>query len=121
MLTPRRSGKPLEVERPEVDPAYALLMRTFEADPRVTVPAGSGGKFGSNGLRVDGKIFAMSVGGDLAVKLPARDVDEAVTCGRGERLAMGGRVMKEWLVVHEPVRQGPALARRARAFVAGEG
>jgi len=62
----------------------------------------------------------MSVRGALVVKLPAREVDEAVAGGRGERLVMGrGRVMKEWLVVHKE-RLWSAIARRARDFVAGE-
>lgn len=104
----------------EVDAAFTVLVRTFRADPRVTLPSASRGKFGSNGLKVDGKIFAMSLRGALVVKLPASEIDEAVSAGRGERLSMGRRVMKEWLVVHEDGRHWPAIARRARAFVAGD-
>lgn len=101
--------------------AYAALVRTFEGDPRITLPTGSRGKFGANGLKVDEKIFAMSMRGALVVKLPRIEIDAAVSEGRGERLSMGaGRVMKEWLVVREHEREWPAIARRARDFVAGD-
>lgn len=84
------------------------------------LPAATGGKFGANGLRVDGKIFAMWVREAFVVKLPASDIEAAVAEGRGERLVMGkGRVMKEWLVVHEPPTSWRAIAERARKFVAG--
>ena len=101
--------------------AYATLGRRFADQPRVTLPTGKRGKFGSNALKVDGKIFAMLVKGALAVKLPLAEVESASIAGRGEPLAMGGRVMKEWLLVNEPSRRWHAIAERARAFVAGDG
>ncbi|MBL8933670.1 MAG: hypothetical protein JNM69_03905 [Archangium sp.] len=108
---------------PALDPseqAWSALARAFGADPRVTLPAGDRGQFGQNGLRVDGKVFAMTVKGALVVKLPAREIDDAVASGLGERLSMGRRVMKEWLVVHEPPKRWLMIATRARAFVAGD-
>lgn len=108
-------------ERSDSDAAYGALARGFADDPRVTLPTERRGKFGGNGLKVDGKVFAMWVRGALVVKLPRSEIDAAVAAARGERLSMGpGRVMKEWLVVHEARHRWPAIARRARAFVAGE-
>lgn len=101
--------------------AFAGLVRTFAGDRRITLPEAKRGKFGSNGLKVDGKIFAMWVRGALVVKLPQREVDDAVAAARGERLSMGRRhVMKEWLVVREDQRRWPAIVCRARQFVARE-
>jgi len=116
---PARRSTPRESAGAEA--SFTALVRMFEADPRVTLPAGLRGKFGSNGLKVDGKIFAMSLRGALVVKLPASAIDEAVARGRGERLSMGrGRIMKEWLVVHDDERHWPVIARRALAFVGGD-
>lgn len=101
--------------------AYAALIRRFVGQPGVSLPADKRGKFGSNALKVDGKIFAMLVKGALAVKLSPAEVAAATTAGQGEPLSMGrGRVMKEWLVVKEPTRRWYAVAERARAFVAGK-
>lgn len=102
------------------DAAYHALASAFARDPRVTPPADVRGRFGANGYKVDGKIFAMSVGGALVVKLPKGEIDAAIAAGHGERLAMGGRVMKEWLVVTGAPATWKAFVRRARAFVGGD-
>ena len=66
-------------------------------------------------------IFAMLVKGALAVKLPPEEVESVTAAGRGEPLSMGrGRVMKQWLLLHEPPPRWYAIAERARAFVAGD-
>jgi len=100
-----------------MDTTRAALVRAFADDPRVTLPSDARGKFGANGLRVDGEIFAMWVEGALAVKLPSREVDAAIAAETGERLVMGARAMKAWLVVRDDER-AVELARRAYAFVA---
>jgi TfoX/Sxy family transcriptional regulator of competence genes len=100
--------------------AYAALVRRFVGQPRVSLPAEGRGKFGSNALKVDGKIFAMLVKGALAVKLSPAEVESATRAGQGEPLSMGRRVMKEWLVVREPPQRWYGVAERARAFVAAE-
>lgn len=101
------------------DTSRDALLGAFADDPRVTLPSATRGKFGANGLRVDGKVFAMWVDGALAVKLPPRDVDAAIAAQTGERLVMGARTMKAWLVVRD--HDGAIdLARRAYAFVAAE-
>lgn len=96
---------------------FAALVAAFEKTPGVT-REGTG--FGSAGLKVGGKIFAMLVRGALVVKLPRARVDAFVVAGEGERYdpRRDGRLMKEWLVA------GPALdedwlslAREALAFV----
>ena len=75
----------------------------------------------SDGLMINGKVFAMLVRGGLGVKLPAERVTEEVEAGRGERLATRpDRPMREWLAA--PLRLGAedawrALADEAREFV----
>jgi hypothetical protein len=87
------------------------------AEPGVTRGTG----FGSTpGLRVDNRIFAMLVRGDLVVKLPRQRVDALVEAGAAERFdpRHDGRLMKEWAVVsprHADDWQG--LASEALAFV----
>lgn len=59
-----------------------------------------GPMFGSEGLRVRGKVFAF-VGhrGSLVVKLPESRVDRLVAEGAVERMVMRERAMREWAVV----------------------
>ena len=61
---------------------------------------GATNRFGSNALKVGGKIFAMLVRGSLVVKVPRKRVDELVDAGEGTRFdPRGGRPMTEWLVL----------------------
>lgn len=96
---------------------YPEIVTAFLGLPGVTQ---EGRGFGSSGLRVGGRIFAMlSSRGDFVVKLPRRRVDELVSSGDGDRFdSGGGRVMKEWLAL----RAGSSLdwlslAREAMVFV----
>jgi hypothetical protein len=59
-----------------------------------------GPMFGSEGLRVRGKIFAF-VGhlGGLVVKLPEARVTELAEQGVAERMVMRERAMREWATV----------------------
>ncbi len=104
----------------EGEAAFAKLVDTFADDPRVTLPVARRGRFGSRGLRVDGKVFAMCVKGELAVKLAADAVEAALARGEGRALTMGKRVMKAWLVVHAPPASWRDHALRARDHVAQE-
>jgi hypothetical protein len=81
---------------------FERLSADFLADPAV----GQGTGFGSSpGLRVDGKIFAMLVKGELVVKLPKERVDQLIASGTGARFDPGhGRLMKEWVTI--PARRG---------------
>ena len=99
--------------------AFAKLVDVLVGeDDAVSPPDPSRAAFGSNALKVDGKIFAMLVRGELVVKLPRGSVDDLVSAGKGVPFDAGkGRPMKEWLVVRAPERAWLALAREAHAFV----
>jgi hypothetical protein len=73
----------------------------------------------SEGLRIENRIYAMLVNGELVVKLPKARVDELVGAGVGLRFEPGtGRVMKEWLSVPpSSSRRWKALVHEAKAFV----
>lgn len=59
-----------------------------------------GPMFGSEGLRIRGKIFALvDYDGELMMKIPEGRADELVTEGSVERVEMRGRRMREWVVV----------------------
>jgi TfoX/Sxy family transcriptional regulator of competence genes len=94
---------------------FPAVAEAFAGDPGVA----TGRMFGSTGLKVGGKVFAMSVKGDLVVKLPKERVDELVAAGTGSPFDPGhGRLMKEWVSVSP--RQADAwlaLAREAKGFV----
>lgn len=98
--------------------AFAAVVAAFDGDSRVEAPAPKRGSFGSNGLKVDGKIFAMTVGEALVVKLPRERVQTLIASGEGAAFESGGRVMKEWLTVTRGA--GLELAREARLFVGGD-
>lgn len=56
--------------------------------------------FGSDALKVSGKVFAMNVNGRLVVKLVAERVHELKRSGVGTPFDPGhGRVMREWVSV----------------------
>jgi len=81
---------------------------------------GTANRFGSNALKVGGKIFAMLVRGSLVVKLPRGRVDELVDAGEGVRFdPRGGRPMTEWLVLDPSAKLSwLPLAAEAMQFVA---
>jgi hypothetical protein len=81
---------------------------------------GTGRGFGSSGLKVGGKLFALEVKGELVVKLPRERAQQLVAEGRGTLFDPGhGRVMREWVSVPAGDREKwVALAREARAYVA---
>src|SRR5438270_10205567 len=75
-------------------------------------------KFGSNGLKVKGKLFALFTQGTLVVKLPKARVDELVGAKIGRRFDPGhGRLMKEWLAVTSRKASWVDLAREAHDYV----
>lgn len=81
---------------------------------------GAANRFGSNALKVAGKIFAMLVRGGLVVKLPRGRVDELVDAGEGTRFEpRPGRPMAEWLALDPASKlDWLALAAEALRFVA---
>lgn len=95
------------------DPKLAPIVREFESR------AGAAARrFGSNGLKVNGKLFALFTQGTLVVKLPPDRVAALVAMGVGKPFDPGhGRLMKGWLTVVN--RQTPwlDLAQEALLFV----
>jgi TfoX/Sxy family transcriptional regulator of competence genes len=75
--------------------------------------------FGSNGLKVKGKVFAMMVRGSLVVKLPKERVDKLVGDELGKYFDPGhGRLMKQWVSLPDSsIIDWLALSEEARSFV----
>jgi hypothetical protein len=95
----------------------AAVVEGFEA--RKKEPRGR--KFGSNGLTVNRKLFALFTQRTLVVKLPRERVAELVERGTGEPFDPGhGRLMKEWLKVTSKKASWTELAIEAFVFVGGK-
>jgi hypothetical protein len=130
-MKPRRqpSGDQSGTPNTPRDVRFAALCKTLASDPQYAGAVGELAatpmspprhRFGSNALKVNGKIFTMMSQGTLVVKLPRGRVDELVAAGSGHRFDPGhGRLMKEWLAVSAPTRLWIALVREAHDFVAG--
>lgn len=111
------------------DARVAQVIEAFLADPHLAPvavdfeerkDAGGGRKFGSNGLKVNGKLFALFTQGTLVVKLPKARVSALVDEKVGRPFDPGhGRLMKEWLSIVSPKASWIALAREAHDFVKG--
>ena len=110
---------------------FARVVSAFAADPalahvaedyasRALAPSRA---FGSNGLKVNGKLFALvSSKGEFVVKLPKARVEALVDGGVGRPFEPGpGRLMKEWLTVTSSRAPLVELAKEAYAFVRGAG
>jgi TfoX/Sxy family transcriptional regulator of competence genes len=101
------------------------MAKILLGSPGVTEPsdeARAKRSFGSNGLRINNKIFVMLVRDHLVVKLPRQSVDALIVSGDGEQFDPGhGRLMKEWLVLNPTSRQEwLPLAQKAMKFVASQ-
>ena len=103
---------------------YAAIVKALGTQPRVKQAVSSEGRggFGSTGqLKVNNRIFAMLVRGELVVKLSKDRVDDLVESGKARRFdpRRNGRLMKEWAVIPAtPAAQWLPLAREALSFVA---
>ena len=81
---------------------FEQLLARFLTNPQVS----EGRMFGSPGLKVAGKVFAMLVRGELVVKISRERVDQVVASGRGAPFNPGhGKLMKEWVAI--PSRSRP--------------
>jgi len=78
-------------------------------------------QFGSNALRINGRIFAMLVRGALVAKLPAKRVAAAIDRGEGVAFdANKGRPMREWMTVPpDSTLDWLEIAREALTYVGG--
>jgi hypothetical protein len=122
------SAKPAASSRDAVDPRVARLIDALRADAGLAAiardidarKAAGGRKFGSNGLKVNGKLFALFTQETLVVKLPRERVAALGAAKIGKPFDPGhGRLMKEWLMVTSPKASWIDLAREAHAFVRG--
>lgn len=95
---------------------FESVVKTFSNDRAISQSR----MFGSPGLKVGGKVFAMLVKEKLVVKLPKDRVESLVQSGKGEYFDPGhGRVMKEWVAVEPSAGNWLELAKEAREFVGG--
>jgi hypothetical protein len=100
----------------KADPELAAVVHAFEE--RANAEGAPGRKFGSRGLKVNGKLFALFTQGTLVVKLPKDRVAELIASKFGEAFDPGhGRLMKEWLTVTSPKAPWTDLAKEAYGFV----
>ena len=98
---------------------YADVVAKLKPTRGVTqVTEGKG--FGSSGqLKVDGRIFAMLVRGNLVLKLPRDRVESLVEEGDGTYFDAGkGKPMREWFVLSpRSTKRWLPLAQEALDFV----
>jgi hypothetical protein len=73
--------------------AFAALREALVHEPDVE----EGRALHAPGLKARGKLFAMLVGGELVVKLPAERCAELVAAGSGRPFESGRRRMREWV------------------------
>lgn len=112
------------MSQPPITPEerFAAIVEELLSNPDVTPPT-EGKGFGSSGLKIHDKFFAMLVRGKLVVKLPKARVDALISEGEGERFdpRHDGRLMKEWIAL-EPMSQEDwlDLSREAMEFVASK-
>jgi hypothetical protein len=112
------------MKHPSITPEerFASIVEELLSNADVTPPS-EGKGFGSSGLKIHNKIFAMLVSGKLVVKLPKSRVDALITAGEGERYdpRHDGRLMKEWVSI-DPTSEEEwlNLAREAMEFVASK-
>ena len=94
--TPRqprpKAAQPAAPNLPDAE--FGSIVKHLTKRPGVTTAR----MFGAEGLKVNGKVFAMVVKGRLVVKLRATRAAELLASGQGEPFDPGhGRVMKEWV------------------------
>lgn len=96
---------------------FAPVVAAFARNKAVSLEKGWGA--GNLVLKVEKKIFAMTIKAGLVAKLPKARVAELVEDGAGKPFdpRKNGKVMKEWIVVPPKAADWVELAREAFAFV----
>jgi hypothetical protein len=104
-----------------LEPRIAAIVDALSGRAGVTWRAGRRG-FGSDALRVDGRIFAIPRPAGLVLKLPSQRVAELLANGEGLPFDAGkGTPMKEWVVLGLLAEERwLQLATEALAFVAAQ-
>lgn len=96
---------------------YATIVKALGSLPNVTQWEKK--TFGSSGLSIGEKIFAMRVRGQLVIKLRLARVDELIERGVGERFELGQKRMKEWIALFPTSKENClSLSREAMEYVA---
>jgi hypothetical protein len=104
----------------EIDLNFLPVVEAFAKERQVV--CGKGWGAGNTVLKVKGKIFAMTVGGNLVIKVSKQRAAELV----GDKMGTyfdprhDGRLMKEWVVVKGGKANWIDLAQEAHRFVQGE-
>lgn len=103
------------------DPALGLF-RSVAAHHGVKWTYDDSPKFGSNALRVNGKIYAaLTRSYRLLLKLPPARVADLLASKRAGRFESGGRVMNGWITLTpDHGKEWIALTDEARKFVAAQ-
>lgn len=103
---------------------FAKIVQEFRGQHGITVPANEPDtkrNFGSSGLRIGGKVFAMlSSDEEFVVKLPRERVNQLVASGEGKPFdpRKNGQVMKEWIVMQPKSKSDwLQLTKEAKEFV----
>src|SRR2546425_358302 len=101
-----------------VDPRFARVIEAFAGDRQVSQTR----MFGSVGLKVKSKVFAIFYKGNFGARFPGEGVDDSVAAEKGDRFDPGqGRPAKEGVAVSKKSPRGTGLAREAYQFVKGGG
>jgi hypothetical protein len=112
--------KPTKDQPPtEINPNFAPVVDAFAKDRQVV--CGKGWGAGNTVLKVKGKIFAMTVSGNLVVKISKARAAELVNGKAGTYFdpRHDGRLMKEWVVIEPGKTNWIELAREAHSLVGG--
>lgn len=112
---PGMPRKPPDPARAEAEQRLADAIGAIEQVP--AAPVTRKRALVGQGYAVGGRLFAfVGTVGMLIVKLPTARIDDHEGAGTGERVAMGGRVMREWVGIADAADQGVWVEAVAEAY-----